>query len=69
MVHSLRDAPNLRTEISPSSVVVYMNFNVQDAVLKDRRVRQAIACAIDRQAIVDALWRGRGAAREFPAAS
>lgn len=59
MVHSLRDAPNLATETGPSSVVVYMNFNVQDAVLKDRRVRQAIACAIDRQAIVDALWRGR----------
>jgi peptide/nickel transport system substrate-binding protein len=57
MVHSLRDAPNLVTETGPSSVVVYMNFNVQDAALKDRRVRQAIACAIDRQAIVDALWR------------
>jgi peptide/nickel transport system substrate-binding protein len=59
MVHSLRDAPNLVTESAPGSVVVYMNFNVQDAVLKEKRVRQAIACAIDRQAIVDALWRGR----------
>jgi len=39
--------------------VVYMNFNVQDAVLKDKRVRQAIACAVDRQPIVDALWRGK----------
>jgi peptide/nickel transport system substrate-binding protein len=61
MVHALRDAPNLATETSPGSVVVYMNFNVQDAVLKDKRVRQAIACAIDRQAIVDALWRGKAA--------
>lgn len=59
MVHSLRDAPNLITETGPSSVVIYMNFNVQDAALKDRRVRQAIACAIDRQAIVDALWRSK----------
>lgn len=59
MVHSLRDAPNLVTETGPSSVVIYMNFNVQDAVLKDKRVRQAIACALDRQAIVDALWRGK----------
>jgi peptide/nickel transport system substrate-binding protein len=59
MVHALRNAPNLVTETAPSSVVVYINFNVQDAVLKDRRVRQAIACAIDRQAIVDALWRGK----------
>ena len=46
MVHSLRDASGLVTETGPSSVVVYMNFNVQDAVLKDRRVRQAIACAL-----------------------
>ena len=59
MVHALRDAPNLRTETGPSSVVVYMNFNVEDPGLKDRRVRQAIACAMDRQAIVDALWRGK----------
>jgi peptide/nickel transport system substrate-binding protein len=59
MVHSLRDAPNLETETGPSSVVVYMNFNVTDPVLRDKRVRQAIACAIDRQAIMDALWRGK----------
>jgi peptide/nickel transport system substrate-binding protein len=36
-----------------------MNFNVQDPILRDRRVRQAIACAIDRQPIVDAIWRGK----------
>jgi peptide/nickel transport system substrate-binding protein len=59
MVHALRDAPNLATETGPSSVVVYMNFNVLDPLLKDKRVRQAVACAIDRQAIVDALWRGK----------
>ncbi len=58
MVHALRDAPNLRTETGPSSVVVYMNFNVEDPALQDKRVRQAIACAIDRQAIVNALWLG-----------
>jgi peptide/nickel transport system substrate-binding protein len=58
MVHALRNAPNLRTETGPSSVVVYMNFNVEDPALKDKRVRQAIACAIDRQAIVNALWLG-----------
>jgi peptide/nickel transport system substrate-binding protein len=59
MVHALRNERNLATETGPSSVVVYMNFNVQDHVLRDRRVRQAIACAIDRQAIVDAIWRGK----------
>lgn len=59
MVHALRDVPSLATEVGPSSVVIYMNFNVEDPFLRDRRVRQAIACAIDRQAIIDALWRGK----------
>jgi peptide/nickel transport system substrate-binding protein len=59
MVRALRNAPNLRTETGPSSVVVYMNFNVEDPALKDPRVRQAIACALDRQAIVNALWLGQ----------
>jgi peptide/nickel transport system substrate-binding protein len=38
---------------------VYANFNVNDPVLKDKRVRQAVACAMDRQAIVNAIWRGQ----------
>ncbi len=40
-------------------MVIYTNFNVTDPVLRDRRVRQAIACAMDKQAIVDAIWRGQ----------
>ena len=59
MVHALRDAPGLRTETGPSSVAIYMTFNVTDPLLRDKRVRQAVACALDRQAIVDALWRGK----------
>ncbi len=58
MVHALRDVPNLRTERGPSSVAIYVNFNVTDAVLRDKRVRQAVACAMDRRAIIAALWRG-----------
>ena len=58
MVHVLAEDPRLKVESGPSSVVIYTNFNVNDPVLKDRRVRQAVACALDRQAIVDAVWRG-----------
>ena len=58
-VHALRDRPNLRIETVPSSVVVYANFNVRDPVLKDRRVRQAVAYSLDRPAIIAALWRGQ----------
>jgi peptide/nickel transport system substrate-binding protein len=59
MLHALEKAPNVGVESGPSSVVIYTNFNVNDSVLRDRRVRQAIACAMDRKAIVDAIWRGQ----------
>ena len=59
MVHALRDTPRLITETGPSSVAIYMAFNVKDPSLGDTRVRQAVACALDRQAIIDALWRGK----------
>ncbi len=59
MIHTLESEPNLKVESGPSSIVIYTNFNVTDPVLKDRRVRQAVACAMDRQAIVDAIWRGQ----------
>jgi peptide/nickel transport system substrate-binding protein len=58
MVHALRDLPHLRTETGPGSAVVYANFNVTDPTLRDKRVRQAIACAIDKPALIRALWRG-----------
>jgi len=58
MVHALRDQPNLRTDTGPGSPVIYANFNVTDPALRDKRVRQAIACAIDKPALIRALWRG-----------
>ena len=59
MVHALQGRAGLRTETGPSSVVVYMTLNVTDPVLRDRRVRQAVACALDKPAIIAALWRGQ----------
>lgn len=59
MVHALHNAPGLVTETGPSSVAIYMAFNVSDPLLRDRRVRQAVAYALDRQAIINALWRGK----------
>jgi peptide/nickel transport system substrate-binding protein len=59
MVHTLKSAPNLEVESGAGSPVVYVTFNVTYPPLKDKRVRQAVACAMDRQAIVDAIWRGQ----------
>jgi peptide/nickel transport system substrate-binding protein len=59
MVHALESRPGLKTETGEGSPVMYLNFNVAHGPLADVRVRQAIACAMDRQAIVDAVWRGK----------
>jgi peptide/nickel transport system substrate-binding protein len=59
MVHALRTQPNLRVDTGPGARVDYLNFNVQDPALRDPRVRQAIACAIDKPALITALWRNR----------
>jgi peptide/nickel transport system substrate-binding protein len=59
MVHALHNAPNLVTETGAGSIVIYANFNTQDPILRDKRVRQAIACSLDRPAIIQALWRGQ----------
>ncbi len=58
MVHALQEEPKLKVATGPSSIVMYMNFNVTDPLLRDKRVRQAVAYAIDRQAIVNSIWRG-----------
>src|SRR5215213_4583787 len=50
---------NLKVAQFPGVNVVYLNFNAQDEVLKDPRVRQAIAYAIDRRAIVKELLLGQ----------
>ncbi len=59
MVHALQDIPALKTESGAGSVVIYANFNVTDPALHDARVRQAIACAMDKPALIAALWRGQ----------
>ncbi len=57
-VHALRNTPGLAVESRPGADVFYANFNVNDPALKDVRVRQAIACALDKRALIDGLWRG-----------
>jgi peptide/nickel transport system substrate-binding protein len=59
MVHALENRPGLKVETGEGSPVMYLNFNVTNGPLANEQVRQAIACAIDRQAIVDAIWRGK----------
>ena len=51
--------PNLHIEHTAGSELQYLNFNLRDPLLSDARVRQAIACSIDRAVIMQTLMRGR----------
>jgi ABC-type transport system substrate-binding protein len=50
----------LKVEIGPSVVVMYVNINVQDAILKDIRIRQALNFAVDKEAITKNILKGMG---------
>jgi peptide/nickel transport system substrate-binding protein len=51
--------PHLAIEAVPGTQIQYLGFNLRDPLLKDARLRQAIACAIDRNLIVRTLQQGR----------
>ncbi len=49
--------PELRIDYTPGTQIQYLAFNLTDPLLKDVRVRQAIACAVDRDLIIHTLLR------------
>ncbi len=57
MVEVLRREKGLAVEHVPGSSYQYLAFNLQDQRLS-QPVRQAIAHSIDRQAMIEHLWRG-----------
>lgn len=57
MVLTLQREPKLEVLSPPGTVLAYMGFNLRDPILKDRRVRQAMAYAIDRRPLIHDLWR------------
>jgi peptide/nickel transport system substrate-binding protein len=58
VVLTLQREPHLAVLRAPGTVIAYLTFNLRDPILRDVRVRQAIAYAIDRQPIVEYLLRG-----------
>ncbi len=59
MVSALAHDPNLEVERAAGTRLAYMGFNLRDPILKDVRVRQAIAYALDRRPMIEYLWRGQ----------
>jgi peptide/nickel transport system substrate-binding protein len=57
-VVTLEREPFLAVEHSPGTEIQYLGFNLRDPILKDERVRQAIAYALDRRPMIQYLWHG-----------
>ena len=57
---SLKGERDLKVLAGPTERVAYLFVNAQAGPTKDRRVRQAIAMAIDRDTIISALQQGYG---------
>ncbi len=55
---TLAKDPNLMLERETGTRLAYLGFNLRDPILKDVRVRQAIAYALDRGPMIEYLWRG-----------
>jgi peptide/nickel transport system substrate-binding protein len=55
----LEDNPNVTVIPGPSQVINFLNLNPNAVeAFQDTRVRQAMAYAIDRDAIIEGLWQG-----------
>jgi len=67
-VVTLKRESGLRVLDRPGTHVQYIGFNLRDPILKDVRVRQAIAYALDRDPLIQYIWRGfaRPAASVLP---
>ena len=59
MVAALARNNNLIVESGPGTILNYITFNTRDPLLRDIRVRQAIALAINRPLIIQSLFDGR----------
>jgi ABC-type transport system substrate-binding protein len=58
-VLTLERNPQLAVERGAGTRLAYLGFNLRDPILKDVRVRQAIAYALDRRPMIEYLWRGQ----------
>jgi len=56
-VVTLAKNPHLSVMNGPGTRLAYLGFNLRDPILKDVRVRQAIAYALDRRPMIEYLWR------------
>jgi len=58
-VEGLQKADGLKVELIDGTNIAHLGINLQDPILKDQRIRQALAFAIDRESIIRDVLRGQ----------
>ncbi len=58
-VESLQKAEGLKVELIDGTNISHLGVNLQDPILKDRRIREALAFAIDRESIIRDVYRNQ----------
>lgn len=60
LLPQVRTIPGIRVALTPVNDMHVLRFNVRDPILKDVRVRRAIAMAIDRPQLLEGATHGSG---------
>ena len=58
-VETLRKSSGIKVEVTDGTNITHLGVNLQDPILKDRRVRQALAYAMDREVIIRDVLLGQ----------
>ena len=66
MYVALKKEPNVKEIQDHGTVYAYIALNLRDPILKDVRVRQALAYAIDRDPLIQYIWRGMAVKAKSP---
>ncbi len=62
----ISDSKTMALVEEPSLGMTYLGFNLKKPMFQDKRVRQAIAYALDRQPIVDTVFKGAATVANAP---
>lgn len=68
-IAAMKADPNLKVDTAPGFNIGYLSYNTEKAPMNKVEVRQALDMAINRKAIIEAVYQGQGqeASNPFPA--
>ncbi|MBF0785154.1 ABC transporter substrate-binding protein [Muribacter muris] len=65
-IEKMKNDPAINLMSKPGLNIGYLNFNVQKAPFNNVKVRQALSYAVNKQAIIDAVYQGSGQVAKNP---